>query len=60
MSPAQTHLIDLIRCQPEDATWDHLLEQILLQRMVDEGMEDVRMGRTVSNEAALEKIRSWH
>jgi predicted transcriptional regulator len=53
-------LIDLIRQQPEDATWDQLLEQLHLQRLVDEGLEDVRAGRTVSNQDALETIRSWH
>jgi predicted transcriptional regulator len=60
MSPVQSHLIDLIRQQPEDATWDQLLEQLHLQRLVDEGLEDVRAGRTVSNQDALETIRSWH
>jgi len=59
MSPIQDHLVDLIRQQPEDATWDQLMEQILIQHMVDEGLEDVRAGRTLSNEDALAKIRSW-
>jgi predicted transcriptional regulator len=59
MSPVQGHLIDLIRQQPEDATWDQLLEQLHLQRLVDEGLEDVRTGRTVSNQEALGTIRSW-
>ena len=59
MSPIQDHLIDLIRKQPEDATWDQLMEQILIQHMVDDGLEDVRAGRTHSNEDALSKIRSW-
>lgn len=59
MSPIQDHLVDLIRQQPEDATWDQLMEQILIQHMVDEGLEDVRAGRTLFNEDALAKIRSW-
>lgn len=59
MSPIQDHLVDLIRQQPEDATWDQLMEQILIQHMVDEGLEDARAGMLVSNEDALKKIRSW-
>ncbi len=59
MSPIQDHLVDLIRQQPEDATWDQLMEQILIQHMVDEGLEDARAGRMLSNEDALTKIRSW-
>lgn len=59
MSPMQEHLIELIRNQPEDATWDELLEQVLVQKMVDEGLPDVHAGRVVSNQEALGKIRSW-
>lgn len=59
MSPMQEHLIEVIRNQPEDATWDELLEQVFLQKMVDEGLEDVHAGLVVSNQDALDKIRSW-
>jgi len=59
MSPNQEQLIEVIRNQPEDATWNELLEQLFIQKMVEEGLEDVREGRVVSNQDALEKIRSW-
>ena len=59
MSPNQEQLIEVIRNQPEDATWNELLEQLFIQKMVDEGLEDVREGRLISNQDALEKIRSW-
>lgn len=59
MSPKQEQLIELIRNQPEDAGWDQLIEQVLIQRMVDEGLEDVRSGNLVANEDALSRIRSW-
>ncbi|HNY32444.1 MAG TPA: hypothetical protein PKO15_16275 [Fibrobacteria bacterium] len=60
MSPRQEQLIEVIRKQPEDAGWDQLIEQILIQRMVEEGLEDVRSGNLVANEDALARIRSWH
>lgn len=59
MSPKQEQLIEVIRNQPEDASWDQLIEQVLIQRMVDEGLEDVRSGNLVANEEALSRIRSW-
>lgn len=59
MSPKQEQLIEVIRNQPEDASWDLLIEQVLIQRMVDEGLEDVRSGNLVANEEALSRIRSW-
>jgi len=59
MSPKQEQLIEIIRNQPEDASWDQLIEQVLIQRMVDEGLEDVRSGNLVANEEALSRIRSW-
>lgn len=60
MSPTQEHLIEVIRNQPEDASWNELMEQLFLQRIVDEGLEDVRAGRLLANEDALSRIRSWH
>lgn len=60
MSPTQEHLIEVIRSQPEDASWSELMEQLFLQRIVDEGLEDVRAGRLLANEDALSRIRSWH
>lgn len=59
MSPKQEQLIEIIRNQPEDASWDQLIEQVLIQRMVDEGLEDVRSGNLVANEEALSRLRSW-
>lgn len=59
MSPKQEHLIEVIRNQPEDASWDQLIEQVLIQRMIDEGLDDVRAGKVISNEDALSRIRSW-
>lgn len=60
MSPKQEQLIELIRNQPEDAGWDQLIEQVLIQRIVEEGLEDVQAGRLVANEDAHSRIRSWH
>ncbi len=60
MSPKQEQLIELIRNQPEDAGWDQLIEQVLIQRIVEEGLEDVQAGRLVTNEDAHSRIRSWH
>jgi len=59
MSPKQEQLIELIRNQPEDAGWDQLIEQVLIQRIVEEGLEDVQAGRLVTNEDARSRIRSW-
>ncbi len=60
MSPKQEQLIELIRNQPEDAGWDQLIEQVLIQRMVEEGLEDLHAGKVVANEEALSRIRLWH
>ena len=59
MSPVQERLIEVIRKQPEDSSWNDLMEQLFLQRVVDEGLEDVRTGQLVANEDALARIRSW-
>lgn len=60
MSPKQEQLIEIIRNQPEDAGWDQLIEQVLIQRIVEEGVEDVQEGKLVTNEDARSRIRSLH
>jgi predicted transcriptional regulator len=59
MSDAKTQMLEIIKEQPEDSTYDEILRELAFKRMVDRGIRDERAGRVVSNEEAGKRIRSW-
>ncbi len=59
MSDAKTKMVEIIKEQPEDSSYDEILRELAFKRMVDRGLEDERAGRIVSNDDAAKRIRSW-
>jgi hypothetical protein len=49
----------VIEAQPDDATYDEILRELALGRMVDRGLADSREGRAISNEEMGERVRQW-
>ena len=49
----------IIQSQPDDATYEEILKELAFELMVNRGMDDVRNGRSISNEEMREKINSW-
>jgi len=45
--------------QPEDASYEEIMRELAIERMVERGLQDVRANRVVSNSEAAQKIRSW-
>jgi hypothetical protein len=56
---AKEHILDLVEQQPDDSTYDEILRELALARMIDRGLADVEAGRTISHEEIGERIRSW-
>ncbi|WP_045218344.1 hypothetical protein [Desulfonatronum thioautotrophicum] len=54
---AKEQIRSVLEDQPEDATYDDILRELALERMVDQGVSDVRAGRVVDHETALRRIR---
>jgi len=59
MSDAKTRMVEIIKDQPDDSSYDEILRELAFKRMVDRGIQDENAGRTVSNEDAAKRIRSW-
>ena len=59
MSAVKARLIEVIEGQPEDATVDEILHELAFERMVERGLDDVRAGRTVSDEEVEKTTRPW-
>ena len=59
VASAKEQMIDLIREQPDDSSYDELLRELAFARMVDRGLADSDAGRTVEHEEMKRTIESW-
>jgi ribosomal protein S3AE len=59
MSSVKARMVEVIREQPEDATYEEIMRELAFERMVARGIEDVRAKRVISNEDMQGRIGSW-
>lgn len=53
------HMLEIIREQPEDSSYDEILRELAFARMVERGLADSDAGRTISSEEMEKRISSW-
>ena len=56
---AKGRIINVIQEQPDDATFDDILRELALARMIERGLADSDAGRTISHEEMKRQIDSW-
>ena len=56
---AREKMKDLIGDEPDDATYEEILRELVFAAMVERGLGDARQGRVVSNEEMGKRIRLW-
>lgn len=59
MSDIKEKMTEVIRSQPDDATYDEIMRELAFERMVQRGLEDSRNDRVISNEEMARKMQSW-
>ena len=59
MSSVKEKMTEVIRSQPEDASYEEIMRELAFERMVERGLDDSRGGRIISNEDTEHRIRSW-
>ena len=59
MSSTKEKLKSVIDAQPDDASYDEIVRELVFERMIERGMSDVRNGRTISESEMDRRIRSW-
>jgi predicted transcriptional regulator len=59
MISAKEQMIHIIHNQPEDSSYDEILRELAFHRMIEKGLTDSSMGRTISNEEMERRIRKW-
>ena len=52
-------MIDIIQSQPDDSSYDEILRELALARMIELGLADSDAGRTISSEEVKRRMRSW-
>ncbi|MFL6196340.1 MAG: hypothetical protein ACJ75H_19320 [Thermoanaerobaculia bacterium] len=52
-------VLQIIRDQPEDSSYDEILRELAFGRMVERGLADVEAGRTISHEEMKKRISPW-
>ena len=59
MSAAKDQINQLINSLPEDASYDEIVREIALARMIEKGLADSRANKTISNEEMSRRIKLW-
>lgn len=59
MSSVKDRMTEVIRAQPEDASYEDIMRELAFDRMIGRGLEDSRSGRTIANDEMGRRIRKW-
>ncbi len=52
-------MTELIQMQPDDASYDEIMQELAFERMIMRGLEDVRQGRVLSSEEMQQSMSTW-
>jgi hypothetical protein len=59
MSTVKDKMKEVIKSQPDDASYEEIMRELAFERMVIRGLEDSQRERVISNEETERRIRSW-
>lgn len=59
MSSVKEEMTRIIQEQPDDSSFDEILHELALARMIDRGLQDSDAGRTISNDDMKRQIDQW-
>jgi predicted transcriptional regulator len=59
MSAIKEKMVEVIRNQPDDASYEEIMRELMFQRMIERGLADSRGGRVISNEELGRRIAEW-
>lgn len=52
-------MIELIKNQPDDSTYDEILRELAFNQMIKRGINDSEQEKTISNEEMGKRIKTW-
>ena len=59
MPSAKEQIAKILQDQPEDSSYDEILRELALARMIERGLADSDADRTTSHEEMGRSIKTW-
>jgi len=59
MSSVKEEMTRIIREQPDDSSFDEILRELALARMIDRALRDSEAGRTISDDEMKRQMNQW-
>lgn len=59
MPTVKEKIREVLDTQPEDASYDEIVRELIFERMLESGLADVRGKRVISNEDMEHRIKTW-
>jgi predicted transcriptional regulator len=59
MASAKEQMAKIVQEQPDDSSYDEILRELAFARMVERGLADSHIGRTIGDEEMKRRIRTW-
>lgn len=59
MENIKEKMLQVIKSQPEDASYEDILRELVFERMIQRGLEDSRENRVISHGSIKKKVRAW-
>ncbi|MCH8106821.1 MAG: hypothetical protein IIB30_00540 [Chloroflexi bacterium] len=59
MASAKEQMAKIVQEQPDDSSYDEILRELALARMIERGLADSYAGRTISDDEMSRRIRTW-
>ncbi len=59
MPSAKEQIARILQDQPDDSSYDEILRELALARMIERGLADSDAGRTISHEETGRRVKTW-
>ena len=59
MSDVKDTISRILQDQPDDSSYDEILRELAMARMIERGLSDSDRGRTISEDELQRRIRTW-
>ena len=59
MLSAKEQMTKIIQEQPDDSSYDEVLRELAFARMIERGLENSRVNRTISDKEMKHRIKTW-
>jgi predicted transcriptional regulator len=59
MSSVKEEMTRIIQEQPDDSSFDEILRELALARMIDRGLQDSDAGRTIKDDELKRQMNQW-